>query len=440
MNMKSMSYKDLTAKFNKFILFGYKGELTNDEFRRITTVNTVSLILLVTLIVFTNFDLFLFHKPYVAVVEAMGVVAGIYYVVLQKRMKSMAVITNAAVALMVSILLSINYLTGFSASNTYWMYLIPPFAFYAGGTISGFFWSALLFLWFVASIILTNIGFAGTPISFESGIDLIASFGIITLLSFFYEYARGQAIVDLSAANEEMRRLIYVVSHDLRTPLTAIRGYARFLHEDLDRRDFENTSSDIQKVEMMSENMGHMIDDLLNLSRVGRNIEEKVVFSTKEVVDLLVTESENTLKQKKITLEIVEPLPRIYSSRRKFEEILRNLLSNAVKYMGDSKDPFIEIGVVDKETKYDFYVKDHGIGIEKQYQDSIFGLFVRHENMGEGSGIGLSIVKGFAEDMGGEVWVDSKYGEGSTFWFSIPKEKHPVQTSVKEAKTDPPAA
>ncbi|MCA9392258.1 HAMP domain-containing histidine kinase [candidate division WWE3 bacterium] len=427
-----MSYKDLTAKFNKFILFGYKGELTNDAYRRLRTVNTVSFILLLTLTVFTSLDLFIFNKPYVAVVEAMGVLAGVCYVIVQHRIKSILVITNGSIAILTGILLSINYLNGFTQSNYFWMYLIPPFAFYAGGYISGLFWSGIILIWFIASFVLTSMGLIGTPITLEAGIDLIASFGIITLLSFFYEFARGQAIVDLSEANEEMRRLIYVVSHDLRTPLTALRGYARFLREDLERKTIENMRGDIEKVELMSSNMGMMIDDLLNLSRVGRNIEEKVVFSTKDIVDLIVIESETAIKQKKINVQIVEPLPRIYSSRRKFEEVMRNLFSNAIKYMGSSENPYIEIGVVDKEKEYDFYVKDHGVGIDKKYHDKIFELFVRHENIGEGSGIGLSIVKGFVEDMGGKVWVNSRIGGGSTFWFSVPKEKHPVQTTSPE--------
>lgn len=420
-----MNWDKVKLYIQRFITNGLENELTHDELRRIKTVNAVGVVLLLTVLAFVFFDFFVFHKPIVAVVELLGFVTGAYFLYIQRKFKSVNFTTNMTVAIMVVVLIGINLLTGLQSSSTFWLYLIPPFAFFVTGVMNGFFWSGTIVLWLILMINLARLGIYGAVVTQEFVLDLIGSLTIVSALSFFFEYARKNAISDLTATNEEMRRLTYIVSHDLRTPLTALRGYARFLREDINTENELEINMDIERIELMAENMGKMIDDLLNLSRVGRHIEHKIVVNTREIVDLIILENETALHEKMIRVHISEPLPRLYLNKRKFEEVVRNLISNAIKYMGDSDDPYIEVGAVDKVHEHHFYVRDHGIGIEKKYHEKIFGLFVRHELVGQGSGIGLSIVRGFVEDMGGKVWIDSKPGAGSTFWFSLLKETSP---------------
>lgn len=118
----------------------------------------------------------------------------------------------------------------------------------------------------------------------------------------------------------------------------------------------------------------------------------------------------------------MEPLPSALINRRKVEEVFRNLVSNAIKFMGDQPRPRIEIGAKRLPHEYHLFVRDNGIGIEPQYHEKIFDLFYRPERIGEGTGIGLSIVRGSVKDLGGKVWVRSQLGKGNTFWFSVPKD------------------
>jgi signal transduction histidine kinase len=105
-------------------------------------------------------------------------------------------------------------------------------------------------------------------------------------------------------------------------------------------------------------------------------------------------------------------------------EVFENLIDNAVKYMGDQKEPVLEIGAQNQADKSHFYVKDNGMGLEDQYREKIFGLFEKLNPTIEGTGIGLALVKRIIEAHGGEIWVESEGpGKGSTFHFTIPDNK-----------------
>ncbi|HSI91076.1 MAG TPA: ATP-binding protein, partial [Adhaeribacter sp.] len=154
-------------------------------------------------------------------------------------------------------------------------------------------------------------------------------------------------------------------------------------------------------------------------AQVGRTSGEK------EKIDLneLVAESMDLIAPPaNIRTEIETPLPVLYIEKSPIEQLFQNLLSNAVKYM-DKPEGIIKIGAVEEAGFWKFYISDNGPGIEKEYFDRIFQLFqtLQARDQFESTGIGLTIVKKVVENFGGKVWVDSKPGEGTTFYFTLPK-------------------
>ena len=179
--------------------------------------------------------------------------------------------------------------------------------------------------------------------------------------------------------------------------------------------------SDIQRIGDATDKMQLLLNELLELSRIGRltnpyqdiNFEELV----HEVVELL----HGRLHEREIIVDIQENLPKVYGDRRRLFEVLQNLIDNAAKFTGSQPHPRIEIGQHGFEDgKPILYVKDNGLGIEPIHQDRIFGLFNKLDANSDGTGIGLALVKRIVEVHGGRIWVESKAGNGSTFFFTLP--------------------
>jgi len=129
------------------------------------------------------------------------------------------------------------------------------------------------------------------------------------------------------------------------------------------------------------------------------------------------------LEERKVELTVKPGFPKVRCDRIRISEVFSNLVSNAIKYTKKDIRPVIEIGWSDKRDFYEFYVKDNGIGIEKQYYDKVFQIFQRLHAKGEyeGTGAGLTIVKKIVENHGGKIRVESMSGAGSTFYFTLPK-------------------
>ena len=160
----------------------------------------------------------------------------------------------------------------------------------------------------------------------------------------------------------------------------------------------------------------------MNLSRIGkiRNIEPDV-----DLNELLLDVKKNlmySLEDKHVDLRVAKDLPVVACDRIRISEVFSNLISNAVKYSKKDTAPVVEVGYARKEAFYEFYIKDNGIGIEKEYYEKVFQIFQRLHAKGEyeGTGAGLTIVKKIVESHGGKIWVESVAGTGSTFYFTIP--------------------
>jgi PAS domain S-box-containing protein len=225
---------------------------------------------------------------------------------------------------------------------------------------------------------------------------------------------------ELERSNEELHRFGYVASHDLQEPLRMIVSYVQLLERrykgklDSDADDYINFAVDGAK------RMQNLINDLLSYSRVdsrGKVFEstnmEKVFEAAMDNLQVAIEDSKAEVTH--------EPLPTVVADEVQMVQIFQNMVANAIKFH-DKEAPRVHVSAELKENEWLFSVKDNGMGIEPQYFDRIFIIFQRLNGQEySGTGLGLSIVKKIIERHGGRVWVESEYGKGSTFYFTIPK-------------------
>lgn len=222
----------------------------------------------------------------------------------------------------------------------------------------------------------------------------------------------------LEKAYKDLESFSYSVSHDLRAPLRGIDGFAQIIKEDYYDALDDYGRSALDTIINSTEKMNELIDDILNFSglqqkqiRVGQ---VNLSYLINEVIEL-----NQVAKQFPNTKIIIQDdLPDVSGDRSMILQLLSNLISNALKYSATRPKPVIEIGYHNTETPVVFYVKDNGIGLDMKYKDSIFEVFNRLvDDSYPGSGIGLAIVKRVVERHNGNVWVESREGEGTTFNF-----------------------
>jgi PAS domain S-box-containing protein len=232
---------------------------------------------------------------------------------------------------------------------------------------------------------------------------------------------REKLITELEAKNAELERFTYSVSHDLRSPLITIKTFLGFVAEDVAGKNSENLKSDLERIDKAAEKMGNLLEEILELSRVGRMFnppsEVPGVELAKEALELL----SGSIAQSGAEVYLAPDLPVLYGDRPRLLEVFQNLLENAIKFVGDQPYPKIEIGTRNGGGDTIICVRDNGIGINPQYRDKVFGLFEKLDQKSEGTGIGLALVKRIVEVHGGRIWVESEgIGHGSTFCFTIP--------------------
>ncbi len=233
---------------------------------------------------------------------------------------------------------------------------------------------------------------------------------------------REDLIRELEAKNAELEQFAYTVSHDLKAPLITIKGFLGFLPEDARSGNVERLEGDLRRIGDATEKMRKLLDDLLELSRIGRLANPPTVIALKALIDETLGLVQGRLTERKIRITIEDDLPFLYGDRSRLLEVLQNVFDNALKFMGDQSNPQIEIGG-QKEPQNGFvtiFVRDNGIGIAPQYHEQIFGLFNRLNPKIDGTGVGLALAKRIVEFHGGRIWVESRVGEGATFYFTLP--------------------
>lgn len=226
-------------------------------------------------------------------------------------------------------------------------------------------------------------------------------------------------VSELENKNAELERFTYTVSHDLKSPLITIRGFLGYLESDAIEGNIERLRGDINRISSAAEKMQLLLDELLELSRVGRLINESEEIPFEAIVRDAISLVEGQLQGGRIQVKIGSGLPVVYGDRARLVEVIQNLVDNATKFMGEQPHPKIEIGVERKDDQNIFFVRDNGVGIEPKYHEKIFGLFEKLESNSVGTGVGLSLVRRIIEVHGGKIWVESEPGEGATFFFTI---------------------
>jgi light-regulated signal transduction histidine kinase (bacteriophytochrome) len=236
-----------------------------------------------------------------------------------------------------------------------------------------------------------------------------------------HELARRSA--DLAGTNKELEAFAYSVSHDLRAPLRHMAGYTELLQKRVSSALDAKSQHYMAMILESAKRMGHLIDDLLAFSRIGRAETQKSLVSLEQLVKEALTEVRQDADGRNIVWKI-GALPDSYGDRSMLRLALVNLLSNAIKFTRTRPQAEIEIGSTDgKEDETVVFIRDNGVGFDMKYVDKLFGVFQRLHQSGtfEGTGIGLATVQRIVHRHGGKVWAESLVDKGATFYFSVPK-------------------
>jgi len=243
--------------------------------------------------------------------------------------------------------------------------------------------------------------------------------------------------VELEQSNSELDAFAYIASHDLKEPLRGIHNYSCFLLEDYAEKLDETAVSKLNTLIRLTQRMEDLIDSLLHISQVGRvdfSVEKTDLnYLVNHILEILSVRIEQT----KVDIRIPRPLPTIRCDRIRVGEVFKNLITKAIKY-NDKAEKWLEIGFkeptghrINQTTQSNenepgepiiFYVRDNGIGIRQKHLDAIFRIFKRlhgTDKYGGGTGAGLTIAKKIVERHGGNIWVESTFGEGTTFYFTL---------------------
>jgi light-regulated signal transduction histidine kinase (bacteriophytochrome) len=230
----------------------------------------------------------------------------------------------------------------------------------------------------------------------------------------------------LGQSNVDLENYTYVVSHDLKAPLRAMRSFSAFLLEDYSEKLDKKGQDYLQRIADASSHMDTLIENLLLLSRVGRKFMEVEVVDLNQLLEEIVEDLEPSI-QKSNGKVVFQNLPAVSIQRTWMKELFMNLINNGLKF-NKSKTPRVEVTYEERESGLLFKVRDNGIGIEEKYFDRVFTLFERLHTQEEyeGTGAGLAICKKIVQQFGGRIWIESQISRGSTFFFTLPKKKNPA--------------
>jgi len=236
---------------------------------------------------------------------------------------------------------------------------------------------------------------------------------------------RAALIAQLEAQNDELGRFTYTVSHDLKSPLITIKGFLDLLIQDAAAGDTKHMQSHAARISDAATKMEQLLDELLELSRIGRVVNPPQEIDLGELVRETLDVMGGQLWEQSVQIEIAPHLqgpdgPTVYGDHPRLRQVLQNLIDNAIKYMGDQPEPRVEIGARRDGTETVVYVRDNGIGIHPRYHDRVFNLFDKLDPKSKGTGVGLAIVQRIIKVHSGRVWVESEgQGQGSTFCFTL---------------------
>jgi two-component system sensor histidine kinase/response regulator len=233
---------------------------------------------------------------------------------------------------------------------------------------------------------------------------------------YFYQAQLRKSLREIESINKQLERFVYTASHDLKSPLAGIATLVSTMEYDFLLKDYKNAESKTVLIKNASIHLTAMVESVLEYSRKSYDQQVKEMVNIRELVE----ETAYLLfPPPHIHIEISGKLPTFNARKLKLQQVFQNLIGNAIKY-NDKKEGRIEVGSTETEHAYLFYVRDNGPGIESHNQSEIFGLFKKGSqatSRESSTGVGLNLLKMLVEEQGGNIWVESFPGEGSTFHF-----------------------
>ncbi len=242
---------------------------------------------------------------------------------------------------------------------------------------------------------------------------------------------------ELEIVNQQLESFSYSVSHDLRSPLRAVGGYAQMLEEDYSASLDQEANRLLRNIQSNAKRMGMLIDDLLTFSRLGRKEVHKSIINLNQVAQAALSEiSESVNHHAQVT---IEPLPMAMADHSLMIHVFTNLLSNAIKYSSKREKPIVQISCVEEANDLIFCVRDNGVGFDMKYVNKLFGVFQRlHlDSEFEGTGVGLAMTYRIIQKHGGTMWAEAIKDEGAAFYFRLPIELEERNTKQQHAATVP---
>jgi two-component system sensor histidine kinase/response regulator len=234
---------------------------------------------------------------------------------------------------------------------------------------------------------------------------------------YFYQQNLKNTSAELTRINKQLEQFVYIVAHDLKSPLSGIMGMLSIMNEEKDISDNNKLKEYIELLFLAANHLSEMITSILDYSK--KSIDEQAV----EEVDIheMVSQISHLLfPPGNISVSINGTLPTLQTRKLKLQQVFQNLLSNAIKY-NDKEKGIIEVGFEPRDDFFEFYIKDNGPGIAQEDEERIFRLFQTTSNTSSkdsSTGVGLNILKMLIEEQGGKIWVHSEPGNGSTFYFT----------------------
>ena len=230
----------------------------------------------------------------------------------------------------------------------------------------------------------------------------------------------------LARSNQELQQFAYIASHDLQSPLRSISGFVQLLQSEYEGRLDAQADDWIRRTVEAIQQMQTLIRDILVYSRVDNRPQPFKPASFRAICDEAVAIHEGTIRDLSADVGCDEPMPVISGDSQQLVQLMQNLIGNALKYHGQDP-PRIRISATHGEGEWVFCVRDNGIGIDPKYHERIFDIFRRlhDQKTYPGTGIGLAICRRVVQRHGGRIWVESEFGRGSTFCFTIPERTAP---------------
>jgi PAS domain S-box-containing protein len=245
----------------------------------------------------------------------------------------------------------------------------------------------------------------------------------LKILNAELEVRVAERTAQLVESNKELEAFSYSVSHDLRAPLRAIHGFTKVFSEEYGNQMDNEGKRICSIIESSTVRMGHLIDDLLALSRIGRKELLQEVIEMKSLADEVLREmlSSQPLPDHDFSVKYMPP---VLGDPGTIRIVFSNLISNAIKYSSKTRKPRIEIGSFRRDQTTVYYVRDNGIGFSMQYYDKLFKVFQRLHSPREydGNGIGLAIVERIIRRHNGQIWAEGEQNKGAVFCFTLNQE------------------